>query len=153
MRVIVALLVVVGARDATASCSLGTIVAPSFPNYNVYASSPNDTTGSIVYSCTLGLSVTIDLSRGSGTYAARTLTHVGGGATLSYNLPKTIVSRVKLNNVRLFVTGKNLLTFTNYAGWDPEVNADDIVTNIAQGYDFYTAPQARTIIGGINIGF
>lgn len=74
-------------------------------------------------------------------------------ATLSYNLPRTLVNRVKLNNVRLFVTGQNLLTFTNYAGWDPEVNADDIVTNIAQGYDFYTAPQARTLTGGINIGF
>jgi len=74
-------------------------------------------------------------------------------ATLAYNLPKNLISRARLNNVRLFVTGLNLLTFTNYAGWDPEVNADDIVSNIAQGYDFYTAPQARTITGGINIGF
>ncbi|MEZ0486445.1 SusC/RagA family TonB-linked outer membrane protein [Fibrella aquatica] len=74
-------------------------------------------------------------------------------ATLAYNLPKSVLSRVKLNSVRVFVTGVNLLTFTNYAGWDPEVNADDIVGNIAQGYDFYTAPQARTITGGINIGF
>ncbi|WP_461148332.1 SusC/RagA family TonB-linked outer membrane protein [Spirosoma pulveris] len=74
-------------------------------------------------------------------------------ATLSYSLPKTLISRVKMNSVRLFVTGQNLLTFTKYAGWDPEVNADYIVSNIAQGYDFYTAPQARTITGGINIGF
>ncbi len=74
-------------------------------------------------------------------------------ATLAYTLPKTLINRAKLNSVRVFVTGLNLLTFTNYAGWDPEVNADDIVTNIAQGYDFYTAPQARTITGGINIGF
>jgi TonB-dependent starch-binding outer membrane protein SusC len=74
-------------------------------------------------------------------------------ATLSYNLPKTLINRVKLNTVRLFVSGQNLLTFTKYAGWDPEVNADYIVSNIAQGYDFYTAPQARTITGGINIGF
>jgi TonB-linked SusC/RagA family outer membrane protein len=74
-------------------------------------------------------------------------------ATLSYNLPKTLINRVKLTNVRLFVTGQNLLTFTKYTGWDPEVNADYIVSNIAQGYDFYTAPQARTITGGINIGF
>ncbi|UFH56097.1 TonB-dependent receptor [Spirosoma sp. KNUC1025] len=73
--------------------------------------------------------------------------------TLSYNLPKTLINRIKLNTVRVFVTGQNLLTFTNYAGWDPEVNADYIVSNIAQGYDFYTAPQARTITGGINIGF
>ncbi|WP_420147978.1 SusC/RagA family TonB-linked outer membrane protein [Spirosoma sp.] len=74
-------------------------------------------------------------------------------ATLAYNLPKTLINKVKLNSVRLFVTGQNLLTFTKYTGWDPEVNADDTVTNIAQGYDFYSAPQARTITGGINIGF
>ncbi|MFD2570184.1 SusC/RagA family TonB-linked outer membrane protein [Spirosoma soli] len=74
-------------------------------------------------------------------------------ATLSYNLPKELINKVKLNSVRFFVTGQNLLTFTKYTGWDPEVNADDTVTNIAQGYDFYTAPQARTITGGINIGF
>ncbi|GAB3498909.1 TonB-dependent receptor [Spirosoma knui] len=73
--------------------------------------------------------------------------------TLSYNLPKTLINKAKLNTVRLFVSGQNLLTFTNYPGWDPEVNADYIVSNIAQGYDFYTAPQARTITGGINIGF
>ena len=58
-----------------------------------------------------------------------------------------------MNSARLFVTGQNLLTFTKYVGWDPEVNADDVVSNIAQGYDFYTAPQARTITGGVTIGF
>lgn len=73
--------------------------------------------------------------------------------TLSYSLPKSLLNKVKINSVRLFLTGQNLLTFTKYTGWDPEVNADDIVTNIAQGYDFYTAPQAKTITGGINIGF
>jgi len=73
--------------------------------------------------------------------------------TLSYNIPRSILSKVKMNAARVFVTGQNLLTFTNYKGWDPEVNADDIVTNIAQGYDFYSAPQPRTITFGVNIGF
>jgi TonB-linked SusC/RagA family outer membrane protein len=73
--------------------------------------------------------------------------------TLAYNLPKALVNKVKLNNVRLYITGQNLLTFTKYSGWDPEVNADDVVTNIALGYDFYTTPQARTIMGGLNISF
>ncbi|WP_428657235.1 SusC/RagA family TonB-linked outer membrane protein [Runella sp.] len=73
--------------------------------------------------------------------------------TLSYSLPKALVNKAKINSVRFFLTGQNLLTFTKYTGWDPEVNADDVVSNIAQGYDFYTAPQARTITGGINIGF
>lgn len=73
--------------------------------------------------------------------------------TFAYNLPKALVSKVKLSNVRLYVTGQNLLTFTKYSGWDPEVNADDVVTNIALGYDFYTTPQAKTFMGGLNISF
>jgi TonB-dependent starch-binding outer membrane protein SusC len=73
--------------------------------------------------------------------------------TLAYNLPKSIINKAKINSLRVFVTGQNLATFTKYAGWDPEVNADDIVTNVAQGYDFYTAPQARTITFGLNLGF
>ena len=73
--------------------------------------------------------------------------------TLAYNLPKSIINKVKLSNVRLYVSGQNLLTFTKYSGWDPEVNADDIVSNIAIGYDFYTTPQARVIMGGLNISF
>jgi TonB-linked SusC/RagA family outer membrane protein len=73
--------------------------------------------------------------------------------TLAYNLPKSIINKIKLNNVRLYVTGQNLLTFTKYSGWDPEVNADDIVSNIALGYDFYTTPQAKTFMGGLNISF
>ncbi len=74
-------------------------------------------------------------------------------ATLSYNFPKSLTSKIKIQNLRVYVTGQNLLTWTNYIGWDPEVNADDIVTNVAQGYDFYTAPQPRTILAGFNIGF
>ncbi|MFN3488077.1 MAG: SusC/RagA family TonB-linked outer membrane protein, partial [Emticicia sp.] len=73
--------------------------------------------------------------------------------TLAYNLPKALVSKVKLSNVRVYFTGQNLLTFTKYSGWDPEVNADDVVSNIALGYDFYTTPQAKTFMGGLNISF
>ncbi len=74
-------------------------------------------------------------------------------ATLSYNLPKEWISDLGVNNVRVFVTGLNLLTFTKYVGWDPEVNSDFAVTNISQGVDFYTPPQARTFMFGINVGF
>ncbi|GAB3641470.1 TonB-dependent receptor [Spirosoma arcticum] len=77
--------------------------------------------------------------------------------TLGYSLPTTLVNRVKLTRVRLYVTGQNLLTFTNYNGWDPEVNSDAYVTGatgpINIGVDFYSAPQPRTIIGGLQIGF
>jgi TonB-dependent starch-binding outer membrane protein SusC len=74
-------------------------------------------------------------------------------ATLSYTLPTSLTNRVKLDRVRLYVTGQNLMTFTKYTGWDPEVNADYLAGNIGLGNDFYSAPQAKTIIVGINLGF
>ncbi|GAB2602019.1 SusC/RagA family TonB-linked outer membrane protein [Spirosoma areae] len=74
--------------------------------------------------------------------------------TLGYSLPTTLVNRIKLSRVRLYVTGQNLLTFTDYNGWDPEVNSDAYSgTAVNIGVDFYSAPQPRTIIGGLQIGF
>lgn len=73
--------------------------------------------------------------------------------TLGYSLPKPLVNKIGLTKVRVYVSGVNLLTFTKYTGWDPEVNTDYLAGNIGLGNDFYSAPQARTITGGINIGF
>jgi TonB-linked SusC/RagA family outer membrane protein len=79
---------------------------------------------------------------------------------LGYNLPSTLVKRGYLQSVRVFVQGYNLLTFTKYTGWDPEVSSDYVTgtsntsaNNISQGISFYTAPQARTYTVGINVGF
>lgn len=72
--------------------------------------------------------------------------------TLGYNLPKSILSRVRLEKARIYVRGQNLFTITNYQGWDPEVNADFQASEINQGQDFYSAPQLRTVVFGINIG-
>jgi TonB-dependent starch-binding outer membrane protein SusC len=74
--------------------------------------------------------------------------------TLGYNLPASILERTKLTKVRIYTSAQNLLTFTNYLGWDPEVNADTYATsNINQGIDFYSAPQAKTITFGVNVSF
>ncbi len=78
--------------------------------------------------------------------------------TFGYNLPANICKRIHFSSIRVFVTAINLYTFTNYNGWDPEVNTQgtDRSTqnlNIVQGSDFYTVPQARTISIGINLGF
>jgi hypothetical protein len=54
-----------------------------------------------------------------------------------------------MSSVRLYATGVNLLTFTNYSGYDPEARRDD--TGI--GEEFYSAPPARTIALGVNINF
>lgn len=78
---------------------------------------------------------------------------------LSYNLPTEIAKKAFMQSVRLYVTAQNLLTFTSYKGWDPEVNTDFLSGastqsgNIYQGVDFYAAPQAQTITFGLNLGF
>ena len=73
--------------------------------------------------------------------------------TLGYNLPSSVLSRLKFEKVRIYFSAQNLLTFTSYKGWDPEVNADYQASNINQGVDFYSAPQAKTYTVGINLGF
>jgi len=72
-------------------------------------------------------------------------------AMLSYDLPKSLVSKLHLNGLRVYVQGQNLLTFTKYIGWDPEVSSDMDVSNIRSGYDFYSAPQPRTVLVGLSI--
>jgi hypothetical protein len=77
--------------------------------------------------------------------------------TLSYTLPAKISSKFKLDRARFYVRGQNLFTVTDYPLWDPEVNTDYTGTtttnaNIIQGRDFYSVPQAKTIVFGLNIG-
>jgi TonB-dependent starch-binding outer membrane protein SusC len=71
---------------------------------------------------------------------------------LSYELPKNIVSKIKLDRIRLYIQGQNLFMFTKYEGWDPEVSTDFLNDNVTSGCDFYSAPQPRSIVFGINIG-
>ncbi len=80
--------------------------------------------------------------------------------TLAYNFPSTVLSKIKVNRLRMYASAMNLLTFTDYKGWDPEVNSDSYSVNANgtpnntnQGIDFYSAPQAKTITFGINVGF
>ncbi len=72
--------------------------------------------------------------------------------TLGYNLSSAILRKLKIERFRVYVRAQNLFTITKYKGWDPEVNADYQASNINQGVDFYSAPQLKTIVFGINIG-
>ncbi|MEY4540747.1 MAG: hypothetical protein RLZZ306_2504 [Bacteroidota bacterium] len=72
--------------------------------------------------------------------------------TIGYNLPKSITEKLKLTKLRVYATANNLLTFTKYTGWDPEVNTD-YLSGVAAGNDFYSAPQPKTITFGLNLGF
>ena len=70
---------------------------------------------------------------------------------LGYNFPKEVTSKLGLTNLRLYVQGQNLFTFTNYTGFDPEVSQDARDPRQA-GEDFGTLPQVKSYTLGINIG-
>ena len=72
--------------------------------------------------------------------------------TLSYTLPGTWINPLRMNNMTIFSTAQNLYTFTNYSGFDPEVNAYG-TSSVYQGVDYGTYPHARTIIFGFNMEF
>jgi len=55
-----------------------------------------------------------------------------------------------LSGLKLYVTGQNLLTFTNYKGYDPEVSYRG-ATNLELGEDFGGYPQARTFLFGVSL--
>lgn len=72
--------------------------------------------------------------------------------SLGYRLPANIASKLGLSSARIYVSGQNLLTFTDYSGFDPEVSTFT-TSNTAPGTDFLTFPQARTMLVGLNLGF
>ena len=63
---------------------------------------------------------------------------------LSYTLPKTVFGQ-NFNSVKIFVSAQNLVTWTKYSGFDPEVPVN--------GIDNGTYPITRTVSLGLNIGF
>ena len=72
--------------------------------------------------------------------------------TLGYTLPSTLATRAHLRTVRIYAQAQNLVTFTKYSGLDPEVSTFS-GSNTSPGTDFFTYPQARTITGGVTLGF
>ena len=71
--------------------------------------------------------------------------------SLAYSLPVKIIRNLKLQSVRVYGSMQNALTFTNYKGYDPDVNYSENSGN--NGIDGGNYPQARTTQAGINIGF
>ncbi|OWP64261.1 SusC/RagA family TonB-linked outer membrane protein [Hymenobacter amundsenii] len=65
--------------------------------------------------------------------------------TLGYKLPAAVLGRISAKQIRLYVTGQNLVTLTKYTGFDPEVGAS--------GVDLGVYPQPRVLLAGVNIGF
>jgi hypothetical protein len=72
--------------------------------------------------------------------------------TLGYRLPQRIAQKVSFDNARLFVSGRNLKTWTNYTGYNPDVNTN-ASSNVVMGVDYYAYPLARTFTFGLNAGW
>ena len=66
---------------------------------------------------------------------------------IGYTLPSNAISKIGAQKLRLYVTGENLATLTNYTGYDPEIGGN--VLGIDRGY----YPQARSFMFGVNLQF
>lgn len=72
--------------------------------------------------------------------------------TLAYNLPSNLIGKYGFTKLRVYASATNLITFTKYSGYDPEVssyNENDAMI----GMDFNNYPTAKTITFGIDLSF
>jgi len=71
--------------------------------------------------------------------------------TIGYSFPKRMINKLGLSKLRIYATGNNLLTWTPYTGFDPEVSTmSDALT---PGVDFGAYPRSRSFVFGVNVAF
>ncbi len=68
--------------------------------------------------------------------------------TLAYNFPQSIVSKLKMQNLRIYITAQNPITWTNFKGLDPE-----FVTNSSTGETGVDTPSTKVYMFGVNVTF
>ena len=74
--------------------------------------------------------------------------------TLGYSIPKSIGGRFGYDgNLRLYVTGQNLLMLTKYKGANPEAQSFNRSIDLAPGWDIASYPLARTLSAGLSLAF
>ncbi len=72
--------------------------------------------------------------------------------TLGYSLPNQVIKKAHLSKARVFVSVENLVTFTKYTGFDPEVGASTQSTNVF-GLDNGRYPSPQVFTFGLNVSF
>jgi hypothetical protein len=75
---------------------------------------------------------------------------------LGYSLPKNLLSKAGITNLRVYGSIYNVFTVTNYSGLDPEVNASPSHNGAVYptiGLDFGSYPRARSFVVGLNLSF
>ena len=72
--------------------------------------------------------------------------------TIGYSLPASLLSRIKVEQLRIYLTGNNLWIWTNYSGYDPEVDTRRD-TPLTPGVDYNAYPRSRSYNIGLNLTF
>jgi len=76
--------------------------------------------------------------------------------TIGYTLPKQLLSKLKVSNIRVYGSIYNALTLTGYSGLDPDVNTNQNMNSSrypTPGLDWGTYPRARQFVIGLNATF
>ena len=71
--------------------------------------------------------------------------------SLGYNFSEALLSKINLSSARLYLSGQNLFTITDYKGIDPEVSYSNSSSNI--GLDYGSYPSVKSYTLGLNIEF
>jgi hypothetical protein len=69
---------------------------------------------------------------------------------LAYELPSRFAAVSRMRDARVYVSGNNIKTWTNYTGYTPDVNSLGSSANTSLGTDFYAYPVARSWTFGIS---
>ena len=69
----------------------------------------------------------------------------------SYDIPKKITKKILVKDLSLYVYGNNLLTFTRFSGFDPEIPSSGGA--LAIGVYNYSYPQKKELGFGCNVNF
>lgn len=72
--------------------------------------------------------------------------------TFGYTIPKKLLRKASIQNLRVYASGYNLYTFTKYKGYDPEVNTNPN-QNLTPGVDWGAYPRALSFVFGLNLTF
>ena len=67
--------------------------------------------------------------------------------SVGYNFSSSLLKKMGMTGAKFYVSGQNLITITNYSGYDPEIGG------VVFGVDRGVYPQARSFIGGVQLQF
>src|SRR5690606_25357317 len=78
----------------------------------------------------------------------------GQNLMLGYSLPQSLIQRINISNLRLYVSAQNLFLITPYSGYDPEAISQRGWTEggqLTQNFHFHQYPRPRSVRLGLNI--